>query len=97
MEGPDVQGSSKGELERLVERLGGVLRDSEGLPPQAKSDLEALLSEARLALERGGPDEEARASLHTGFIGTLERFEESHPDLAYAIARVVDALSGLGI
>ncbi len=97
MEGRDVQGGSKAELEKLVERLDGVLRDSADLPPAARSDLEALLSEARLALKEGGPDEEARVSLHTGFIGALERFEESHPDLAYAIARVVDALSGLGI
>ncbi len=97
MEGRDVQTGSRAELEKLVSRLADVLENSADLPTEARSNLEALLSEARLAVEEGGPDDEARANLHSGFIGALERFEESHPDLAYAIARVVDALSGPGI
>ena len=97
MDDEKPESDARAELERLVGRLAEVLATSANLPSDAKSSLNALLSEARLALKEGGPDEEARANLHHGFLGALERFEESHPDLAYAIGRVVDALSGLGI
>ncbi len=97
MDGEKPESDACAELEKLIERLAEVLETSAGLPPDARPSLNALLSEARSALKEGEPDDKTRASLHHGFLGALERFGESHPDLAYAISRVVDALSGLGI
>ena len=86
------------ELRDLLERLRQSLDRAEAPDEETRGLLEALSDQTREVLERSEPPAgEERARLHTGLLGALERFEGTHPDLAYVIGKVVDALSGLGI
>ena len=86
------------ELRALLSRLDEALSRAEASDPETRAQLEALAERTRQALESPlPPSRGARAELHSGLLGALERLEGTHPDLAYALGKVIDALSGLGI
>lgn len=86
------------ELRALLAQLDDALSRAEASDPETRAQLEALAERTREALESPmPPPPEARAELHSGLLGAIERFEGTHPDLAYALGKVADALSGLGI
>lgn len=86
------------ELRDLLTRLQEALDRAERPDDETRGLLEQLSAQTRAALDRAElPPPEERAQLHSGLLGALERFEGSHPELAYAVGKVVDALAGLGI
>ncbi len=86
------------DLHALLDQLEGTLEAASGLDPDAHARLKELVAQGRESLEQQElPPERSRQILHRGLLGVLERFEGTHPDLAYAVGRVMDALSGLGI
>jgi len=96
MSGPPQPPSE--ELRALLAQLNEALSRAEASDPATRAQLEALAERTREALESPLPPPLAeRAALHHGLLGAIERFEGTHPELAYALGQVVDALSGLGI
>jgi hypothetical protein len=85
-------------LRQRLEELHRELEQTESVEDEsARRLLEELMDDIREIL---GRSEEAEES-HAPFLERLQeatlRFEESHPRLARTAARVVDALSSLGI
>ena len=86
------------ELRELLQKLDDALSRAQADDPETRALLEELAGHTREALDRPDPPApEERARLHTGLLGAVERFEGTHPELSYALSKVVDALSGLGI
>lgn len=86
------------ELRDLLERLEKALSRADRPDEETRALLEELADQTRAALDRAElPPREERARLHQGLLGALERFEGSHPELAYVVGKVIDALAGLGI
>lgn len=70
------------------------------MDPQLRARLEDTLEEIQAALTRAGPGAEIEAD-GTSFTERLSEsarhFEATHPDIAAALGRVIDALAALGI
>lgn len=85
-------------LRVILEQLREALERAPAEDDDTRERLEALARETNSLLEG---EEEEWAQAHRSFGHRLSEevahFEGSHPDLAYIIARVMDALSGLGI
>ncbi len=85
-------------LRAILEQLREALERAPAEDDDTKQRLEALARETSSLLEG---EDEGWAQAHRSFGNRLSEevahFEGSHPDLAYVIARVIDALSGLGI
>ena len=77
-------------LNHLHEQLAGA----DPIDAELRDALEAAVDEIQTRLDA---DEEHENSLGDRLAEMIDEFEESHPNLAEAIGRVVDALSRLGI
>jgi hypothetical protein len=88
----------KPEIRDLLKRLHEELGRTQTVDKETLELLEALKHETEALLDRpaDGPPAEYE-SLSRGLKASLERFEGSHPTLAWVMGRVIDTLSGLGI
>jgi len=83
-------------LEGLRAELGAETR----LDPQLRARLEATLGQIQAALDQAGPGTEIvsdGASFTERLSESARHFEATHPDIAAALGRVIDALAALGI
>ena len=81
-------------LQELHEELGRA----ESVDEETRSLLRSLAEDTRHLLEHEEPaGSERHRSLNERLSEAAARFEGTHPELAYVMARVVDTLSGLGI
>lgn len=86
------------QLRERLEELHRELEATEAVEDEsARRLLEELMEEIREVLERSEDSDERHAPLLERLQEATVRFEESHPGLARTAARVVDALSALGI
>jgi hypothetical protein len=83
-------------LRETLARLHDELEGAEPIDTELRAELERTLAEIREAMERGRPEEEANPLGERLETVALE-FEQSHPLLAQAIGRVVNALAAMGI
>jgi hypothetical protein len=83
-------------LRDTLARLHEALEGAGPIDARLRADLERALAEIREVVERAGPDEEANP-LGERLEEVALRFEQSHPLLAQAIGRVVNALAAMGI
>lgn len=81
-------------LRTTIDHLHEQLAGAEALDSEMRGALEAALADIRTRLEEDAEDE---SSLGERLAELTRQFEESHPSLAEAIGRVVDALSRMGI
>ena len=86
------------QLREHLEELHSQLASTEAVDDRSRELLGEILGEIQTLLDRAGegPNDEPE-----GLVDRLREatrnFEESHPTLAAAVGRVVDALSNLGI
>ena len=87
--------------EKLRERLKELhteLQKTASVDDETRELLEGLMEDTRHLMEHEGEElTERHHSLNERLLEALARFESTHPDLAYVMARVIDTLSGLGI
>jgi signal transduction histidine kinase len=83
-------------LHETLARLHHELEGAEPIDAALRADLERALAEIREVVDRARPDGEA-SPLGERLEEVALRFEQSHPLLAQAIGRVVNALSAMGI
>jgi hypothetical protein len=88
-------------MKRLRERLDELhkeLEQTDSVDAEARQSLGRVLEEIQALLERPeGEAPESHLSLSERLAEATQNFEESHPRLAEALGRVVDALANLGI
>lgn len=86
----------KQHLRQQLEALHEVLGESESIGPEARELLRTVMDDIQRVLEA-----EERAEEREGLVDRMreavEEFEESHPALAEAAGRVIDALARMGI
>jgi hypothetical protein len=83
-------------LRETLARLHDELEGAEPIDAEVRSELERALTEIREVVDRTRPDEDANPLGERLETFALE-FEQSHPLLAQAIGRVVNALAAMGI
>lgn len=94
--GPDSP--RRNDLRERLEELHEELRRVENVDETTRALLESLADDTRHLLEHEEPaGSERHRSLNDRLAEAAARFEGTHPDLAYVMAKVVDTLSGLGI
>jgi hypothetical protein len=88
----------KPDIRDLLKRLNEELGRTQSVDQETRELLESLKRETQALIDRpnDGPPPEYE-SLGQGLRAALERFEGSHPTLAWVMGRVIDTLSGLGI
>jgi hypothetical protein len=85
-------------LKVILEDLRDALENAEAADGPTRERLAALAAQTRELLDSaGGQTVEAHATYGSRLSEELAHFEGSHPDLALAIGRVIETLSGLGI
>jgi len=89
--------AARHELSRNLERLHAELSASEDLTPRERSLLETLAADIASLLEDAEASEHEPQTLADRLRDATSEFEESHPNLTFAIGAVADALSRLGI
>jgi hypothetical protein len=86
------------QLREHLEELHSELASTEAVDDRSRELLGEILGDIQTLLDRSG---EARGDEPEGLVDRLREatrhFEESHPTLAAAVGRVVNALSNLGI
>ena len=86
------------QLREHLEELHSQLESTEAVDDRSRELLGEILGDIQTLLDRSG---EAPVDEPEGLVDRLREatrnFEESHPTLAAAVGRVVDALSNLGI
>lgn len=87
---------SRENLRNTLAQLHQQLDSTEPIDADLRGELERTLVEIREVVDRARPDEEA-SPLGEQLEAVALRFEQSHPVLAQAIGRVVNALSAMGI
>ena len=87
---------SKESLREAIEHLQGELASGKPLSGEDRSRLEGVLSEVADVLESSPGSEPSESGIVDDLRDFSERFEESHPELALLVGRVMDALSQLG-
>lgn len=85
------------ELSRNLERLHAELSASENLSPRERELLETLAADIESLLEDAEASEHEPHTLADRLREARADFEESHPNLTFAIGAVADALAHLGI
>jgi hypothetical protein len=84
-------------LPQLLAELRSQLATSKSIDEGTRRRLEATIADAERVLA-GGPPKSARAeSLAGRFSETAVDFEASHPNVAFTISGIIDALGNLGI
>lgn len=90
-------GGDQGLRDRL-EQLHAELQRTESVDEETRALLNSLMEDTRHLMEHEGEElTERHHTLNERLTEALARFEGTHPDLAYVMARVIDTLSGLGI
>jgi len=87
-------------LQQTLEELRAELRAEASLDPQLRARLEHTVEQIEAALDRAGPAGELGmegASFTERLSESARHFEATHPDVAAALGRVMDALAALGI
>ncbi len=86
-------------VRETLDELGRQIRAARTLGEGEREELDRLVGEIEARLDRGASGEEGaeEPSLLQRLTEAAERFEASHPRLAEAVGRVVDALAALGI
>jgi hypothetical protein len=85
-------------LKVILEDLREALENAEAADGPTRERLADLAAQTRGLLESDeSPTVEAHATYGSRLAEELAHFEGSHPDLALAIGRVIETLSGLGI
>jgi hypothetical protein len=86
----------KEDLREQLAALHGALGDGESVGPEARELLRAVMDDIQRVLDVEEGDEQPE-----GLVDRLKDavvdFEESHPTLAEAAGRVIDALARMGI
>jgi len=83
------------ELRSTLDHLHEQLRGADALDPEVQARLRDALREIEDAL--AASDGLQEPSLRDRLTELTRQFEESHPNLAAAVGRVVDTLANLGI
>ena len=86
------------QLREHLEELHSELASTEAVDDRSRELLGEVLGDIQTLLDRSGPDQDQEPE---GLVERLRdatrQFEETHPKLAAAVGRVVNALSNLGI
>jgi hypothetical protein len=90
-------GGRNEELRATLAHLHEQLQGAEALDPDVRADLHAAMGEIEDALEAESGRNLHEPSLRDRLSDLTRHFEESHPNLAAAVGRVVDTLANLGI
>ncbi|MGA9752993.1 MAG: DUF4404 family protein [Acidobacteriota bacterium] len=86
------------ELREKLQALHDQLQQARNVDEPTRELLRDLMRDTRELLENPGePPFQREHSLRERLQDSMALFETSHPDLAWAVAQVVDTLSGLGI
>jgi hypothetical protein len=85
---------SERELRSTLDQLRAQLHAADALDPELRARLRDAIGEIEAALAASGPHE---PSLRDRLNELTRQFEESHPQLAAAVGRVVDTLANMGI
>lgn len=83
-------------LRETLARLHDALEGAGRIDAEVRAELERALVEIREVVERERPEEDANP-LGERLETVAVQFEQSHPLLAQAIGRVVNALAAMGI
>jgi len=93
---PGEKTMPKDSLREAIDHLRGELASGEPLSPEERVRLERVLGEVSGILE----PEPSETTVGRAFVdelrGFADGFEESHPELAVILGRIVDSLSQLG-
>ncbi len=92
--------STNHRLRETLEELRAELRGQTSLDAQLRARLEHTVEEIQTALDQTAPGAEFAtdgASFTERLSESARHFEATHPDLAAALGRVIDALAALGI
>ena len=87
-------------LRETLEELRAELRAEASLDTQLRARLEHTMEEIQAALDRTAPGAKIAtdgASFTERLSESARHFEATHPDLAAALGRGIDALAALGI
>jgi hypothetical protein len=87
-------------LRETLEELRAELGSAASLDPQLRARLEHTVRQIQEAIDRVPPGGEIRsgdASLAERVSESARHFEATHPEIAAALGRVIDALAALGI
>jgi len=84
------------DLREQLAALHAVLGDGESVGPEARELLRAVMDDIQRVLDVEEGDE-PREGLVDRLQEAIGDFEESHPTLAEAAGRVIDALARMGI
>ena len=94
---PEDSGGGQGLREKL-EQLHTEMQRTKSVDEETRALLESLMADTRHLMEHEGEElTERHQTLNSRLEEAVARFEGTHPDLAYVMARVIDTLSGLGI
>jgi uncharacterized protein DUF4404 len=87
-------------LQETLEELRAELGAETSLDPQLRARLEHTIKQIQDAIDRPVPGTKIAsdgASLTERLSESARHFEATHPDIAAALGRVIDALAALGI
>lgn len=84
-------------LRHTLEELHAELEAAGTLDPEARAMLRSAAQEIRHALDAGTTTAESEPSLGDRLEESTRHFEATHPKVAEAVRRVIDALAALGI
>jgi hypothetical protein len=87
-------------LRETLEELRAELAGEATLDPLLRTRLEHTVQQIQEALDRGAPGGDlvtGDASLAERVSESARHFEATHPEIASALGRVIDALAALGI
>jgi predicted component of type VI protein secretion system len=86
------------QLRERLEELHAELASTESVDDRSRELIARVLDDVQALLDRAEPAaEDEPEGLVDRLRDATRHFEESHPTLAAAVGRVVDALSNLGI
>jgi len=86
------------QLREHLEELHSELASTEAVDDRSRELLGEVLGDIQTLLDRSGPDRDQEPEgLGERLRDATRQFEETHPKLAAAVGRVVNALSNLGI
>ena len=86
------------QLREHLKALHGELASTPSVDERSKQLLEEVLSDIHGLLDRSEPpSENEHQGLGDRLRDATQHFEDSHPTLAAAVGRVINALSNLGI
>jgi hypothetical protein len=96
---PGVATMPKNSLREAIDHLRGELASGDPLSPEERQRLDRVLVEVSGMIDPE-PSEPSEPKEDGAFVdelrGFAERFEESHPELAVIVGRIMDSLSQLG-